>query len=434
VTVAAPRPVLAPPLRRRGRWRDRIARLERPLLLAGLALVTLHLLDLAVSGPDTSTLGVLAILAVPAGWAFAQPRVTRPTRLLLGIVIGLLAFGFGVISHGLHVVNSGLDIRDVTGVGMIVGGLLLVAAGLTAITARRRPPRRTGLGWRAAHAAGWLVGAAVVVVGVLCFAFSLQITHAPRWAIQESSLGIPHEEVVITTADGRELSAWYVPSRNHTAVLLSHGSGGSRERLVAHIRMLARHGYGVLALDNPGNGESEGHSNGLGDNAQPGIDAALGWLARRPDVDPNRIAAFGTSLGGEVVLEAAAGDRRIRAVVSDGAARPQDSTRAAHLGSAEKTVGFLTMQIVRGVSGTHSAPSLFGLMPRIAPAPVLLIAGGAIDEEVITNRHYQADGGANVELWVVPGAGHTAGLRTHPAAYERRTTAFLDRSLGLSAE
>jgi hypothetical protein len=434
VTVAAPRPVLAPPLRRRGRWRDRIARLERPLLLAGLALVTLHLLDLAVSGPDTSTLGVLAILAVPAGWAFAQPRVTRPTRLLLGIVIGLLAFGFGVISHGLHVVNSGLDIRDVTGVGMIVGGLLLVAAGLTAITARRRPPRRTGLGWRAAHAAGWLVGAAVVVVGVLCFAFSLQITHAPRWAIQESSLGIPHEEVVITTADGRELSAWYVPSRNHTAVLLSHGSGGSRERLVAHIRMLARHGYGVLALDNPGNGESEGHSNGLGDNAQPGIDAALGWLARRPDVDPNRIAAFGTSLGGEVVLEAAAGDRRIRAVVSDGAARPQDSTRAAHLGSAEKTVGFLTMQIVRGVSGTHSAPSLFGLMPRIAPGPVLLIAGGAVDEEVITNRHYQADGGANVELWVVPGAGHTAGLRTHPAAYERRTTAFLDRSLGLSAE
>jgi hypothetical protein len=73
-------------------------------------------------------------------------------------------------------------------------------------------------------------------------------------------------------------------------------------------------------------------------------------------------------------------------------------------------------------------------MPRIAPGRVLLIAGGAIDEEVITNRHYQADGGENVELWIVPGAGHTAGLRTHPAAYEERTTAFLDRTLGLSAE
>jgi hypothetical protein len=27
--------------------------------------------------------------------------------------------------------------------------------------------------------------------------------------------------------------------------------------------------------------------------------------------------------------------------------------------------------------------------------------------------------------------GHTAGLRTHPAEYEQRTTAFLDHALGL---
>jgi len=76
---------------------------------------------------------------------------------------------------------------------------------------------------------------------------------------------------------------------------------------------------------------------------------------------------------------------------------------------------------------------LFGLMPRIAPRPVLLIAGGAVDEEVVTNRRYQAEGGANVELWSVPGAGHTAGLRTRPGDYERRTTTFLDEALGLAA-
>jgi uncharacterized protein len=75
-----------------------------------------------------------------------------------------------------------------------------------------------------------------------------------------------------------------------------------RERLAAHVRMLARHGYGVLAFDNPGNGESEGHSNGLGSNAQPAADAALDWLSRRPDVDPRRIAGFGSSLGAEVLF------------------------------------------------------------------------------------------------------------------------------------
>jgi dienelactone hydrolase len=181
-------------------------------------------------------------------------------------------------------------------------------------------------------------------------------THAPRWAIQESSLGIPHLEVGIDTADGRELSGWYVPSTNGAAVLLSHGSGGSRERVAAHVRMLARHGYGVLALDNPGNGESEGHSNGLGDNAQPGVDAAIRWLSRRPDVDPQRIAGFGTSLGGEVLLEAAARQPRLRAVVSDGAARPQDAREVKDAPLAERVLGTLGLQAIRASRACDRRP------------------------------------------------------------------------------
>jgi pimeloyl-ACP methyl ester carboxylesterase len=411
----------------------RLARLERPLLLAGLGLVALHLLDLALSGPDTSIPGVLAIGAVPVAWALAQPHVTRPTRLVLGVVIGLLTAGFAVVSHGLHVVNSGPDWTDLTGVGMIAGGLLLVASGLSAVAAPRRAPRRPGLGWRAGHVLGWLAGAvAIFALGVMPLALGLQITHAPRWAIQESSLGIPHEEVAIQTADGRELAGWYVKSTNRTAVLLSHGSGGSRERVVRHVRMLARHGYGVLALDNPGNGESEGRSNGLGDNAQPALHAAVGWLARRPDVDPARIAGLGTSLGGEVLLEATARDPRLRAVVSDGAARPEDNREANDISLAERVVGTLGLQAVRGISGMRPAPSLLGLMPEIAPRPVLLIAAGDLEEEVLTNRRYRAAGGPGVELWTVPGVGHTAGLRERPAEYERRVIGFLERALPAS--
>jgi uncharacterized protein len=413
--------------------RSHIAGAERPLLLAGLALVTAHLLDLALSGPDTSALGVAVIVAVAAVWALAQPHVTRPTRLALGVVVGLVAVGFGVVSHGLHVVNSGPDWRDVTGVGSIVGGVLLVAAGIAAAAAPRRAPRRSRLGWRAAHALGWLAGAAVVVaVGVLPFAFANMATHAPRWAIHESALGIPHEEVRIAMRDGRELSAWYVPSRNGAAVLLSHGSGGSRGRVPAHVRMLARHGYGVLALDNPGNGESDGHSNGLGDNAQPAIAAGIDYLVRRPDVDPDRIAGFGLSLGGEVLLDAAAHDGRLAAVVSDGAARPVDGDQARPKGTLEGALGWLTMHSVRAISGMKTSASLIPMMPRIAPRPVLLVAGGGFPDEIPASRLYRDAGGATVQLWELPDTGHTAGLRKHPAAYERRTVGFLDRALGVS--
>jgi hypothetical protein len=187
----------------------------------------------------------------------------------------------------------------------------------------------------------------------------------------------------------------------------------------------------VLAFDNPGNGESEGHSNGLGDNAQPGVDAALDWLSSRPDVDPRRIAGFGSSLGGEILLEAASHDQRLRAVVSDGSARPRDASDANDAGVFEAAIVETGMQVIRGISGMKSAPSLNGLIPRIGPRPVLLIASTAGGTEIPTNRVYRDRGGPTVQLWEIPEAGHTGGLKKRPAEYERRTTAFLDRALGL---
>ena len=429
-TLTEPAATIPPPTRRSRR--ERVAALERPLGIAGLALIAIHLLDLAFSCPDTSLPAVLAIAAAPFAWAFAQPRVIRPTRLALGVVFGLLATGFGIASHGLHVINSGPDWTDLTGVGMAAGGLLLAAGGLAAVAAPRRAPRRGALPWRLAHGAGWLAAVPVVhLLAVMPFAGALLTTHAPRWAIQEASLGIPHEEVSIEMADGRDLAAWYVPSRNRTAVLLSHGSGGSRERVASRVRMLARHGYGVLAFDNPGNGESDGHSNGLGSNAQPAVDAALGWLSRRPDVDPRRIAGFGSSLGAEVLIEAAAGDPRLRAVVSDGATRPMDARRVGDPGLPQRAFAAVWGQALRGISGMHEPASLLRFMPRLAPRPVLLIAGGRAADEVPANRLYRDAAGPGTELWEIADAGHTGGLRTHPAEYERRTTEFLDRALGL---
>jgi uncharacterized protein len=414
------------PLTRRDGARARLARWERPLLAGGLALVAAHLLDLAISGPATAWWGVLGILAFPAAWYALQPRLIRPTRFGLGLVLGLLTLGFAVISHGLHVVNSGPDWRDLTGVGMGLGGLALIGSAVAALAAPAGPRGRH----RVLHAVGWAAGAAVVFVALLMsFAQVLQVTHAPRWAIQEASLPIPHDEVTVETADGRDLSAWWVPSRNGAAVLVDHGSGGSRERVVSHIRMLARHGYGVLALDLPGNGESEGHSNGLGDNAQPAVDAALDWLERRDGVDPDRIAGYGLSLGAEVLIEAAAGDERLRAVVADGATRPDDAQDVLDPDVVQRSVTWLMIKGVRGVSGMHTSTSLNPLIERIAPRPVLLVAAGGMEQEIPANRIYREHGGPATELYELPDAAHTGGLRKHPAEYERRTIGFLDRVL-----
>ena len=78
-----------------------------------------------------------------------------------------------------------------------------------------------------------------------------------------------------------------------------------------------------------------------------------------------------------------------------------------------------------------TSPSLVAMMPRIAPRPVLLVAGGGFPAEIPASRQYRARGRRTVQLWELPDTGHTAGLRTDPAAYERRTVGFLDRALGV---
>ncbi len=386
----------------------RFARLERPLLAAGLALITIHLLDLALAGPDTSALGLLAIVAVPLAAMWAQPRATRATRFALGVGVGLLFAGFAIASHGLHAVLSGPAAYDVTGLGAIVGGLLLVAGGVAALAAPGRRDRRH----RVVHAALWLVGAVAVLSFVLLpLALTLMITHAPRNPV--AALNIPHEEVRVPMDGGGSLAAWYVPSHNGAAVVLIHGSTGNRARVADRARLLARHGYGVLAIDLPGNGASDGYSNGLGDNAQPAVTAALDYLEPRAD----RIAGFGVSLGGEVLLEAAAHDARLGAVVSDGAARPEDA--------GMQLTTRIVRTMLRGISGMRPAPPLAGAMPH---GPLLLIASGA-PEEIPVNRRYAADAGPRARLWEIPEAGHTGGLRARPAEYERRVIEFLDAAL-----
>ena len=183
----------------------------------------------------------------------------------------------------------------------------------------------------------------------------------------------------------------------------------------------------MLALDLPGNGESDGHSNGLGDNAQPAVRAGVDWLSRRAD----RVAGYGLSLGAEVLIEAAARDDRLRAVVADGATRPEDAEAVADPSVVDRLASRLGLLAARGISGMRAAPSLNGLIGRIAPRPVLLVASGGFPDEIPANRVYRARGGATTSLWELPDAGHTGGLRARPAEYERRTTAFLDRALGL---
>ena len=117
--------------------------------------------------------------------------------------------------------------------------------------------------------------------------------------------------------DGRraQLHGWYVPSRNGAAVIAFPGRNGPQKPA----RFLARHGYGVLLFDRRGEGVSDGEPNCWGWGGEADVKAAVDYLQHRPDVDPDRIGGIGLSVGGEMMIEAAAETPDLAAVVSDGA-------------------------------------------------------------------------------------------------------------------
>jgi uncharacterized protein len=226
------------------------------------------------------------------------------------------------------------------------------------------------------------------------------------------------------------LAAWYVPSRNGAAVIAFPGRKGP----VRHARMLARHGYGVLLLDRRGEGESEGDFNARGWGGEPDLRAAVAYLRERPDVRGDRIGGLGLSVGGELLLQTAAHDPALRAVVSEGAGLRSVAEQKHMPGAPPEPIRWIAPITIEtaagGVLSNHLPPrDLADLMPRIAPRPVLLIRGIQGNGDESLNRVYRDAGGPTAALWEIERAGHTAGISAIPDVYERRVIGFFDRAL-----
>ena len=110
--------------------------------------------------------------------------------------------------------------------------------------------------------------------------------------------------------------------------------------------MLARHGYGVLLFDRRGEGASDGDANIYGWGGDRDIKAAVDYLQTRPDVDPDRIGGIGLSVGGELMLEAAAETDELKAVVSEGAgARAYSDSMQEEMPSSDRPLASIVNAI-----------------------------------------------------------------------------------------
>jgi dienelactone hydrolase len=407
----------------------RSARADVFLFASAVAIVALHTVVDSFIAPEAGTgpgdhlargLVSLALLGLAVS---AYPRLRAGARAALAASLGALALEGAALAIS-DAAAGGPRGEDWTGFLLGPAGISLLWLGVALVWRSRKPGR---LRWlrRAGLAALIVLGAYWLVVPV---AMAILATHRPRADVPPVQLGRPYMQVTVRTSDGLRLAGWYVRSRNGAAVI----SYPTRAGKLPQARMLVRHGYGVLLLDARGYDGSQGDPNLFGWDDAKDIDAAVAWLQRQPDVHDGRIGGIGFSVGGEMMLQAAATNTRLRAVVSDGA-----GFRSVHEELLRGPSGWFTSvpeQAVQSaaltiMSGTPPPPSLKDLVPRIAPRHVFFIyAGhGAGGEEY--NLDYYRAAHAPKELWQIPEASHTNGFQARPHQYEQRVIAFFDQAL-----
>ncbi len=357
-------------------------------------------------------------------FAWAYPRLRPGLRGTLAIFAGLFTVVMGVGEAGYYTRENGPSGDDYTGLLAIPAGLLLAGIGVVTLwksrkggSVPRRYLRRAGL------ALALLLGLTFVLYPL---AEAYVVTHSARAYVPTPQLGTAFEEVSFTTSDGLRLQGWYVPSKNGAAVVSFPGRSGPQKPA----RILAEHGYGVLLFDRRGEGESEGDPNAFGWRGTRDLGAAIAYLESRPDVDPDRIGGVGLSVGGEVMLQAAAETDDFRAIVSEGAG-VRSVREAVHVPGTEK----LMFTEISGVATLGTTvftsdlppPSLVDLSADITEPLFVIHADPGQGGETLSRTYYEAAKGPK-ELWVAPG-GHTGAIDAAPEEYERRIVGFFDETL-----
>ena len=263
--------------------------------------------------------------------------------------------------------------------------------------------------------------------------------------------GATREDFDVRALDGALLRGWKVRPRNPNGswVLLFHGVADNRVGIIGQSEFLVRAGYSVVMMDVRAHGASGGPI------------ATYGWLERndtRSIIDaliqselspcitvqwsgpgapcrlPQHIFALGESMGAGIVLQSAAADPRIEAVVAE----------ASFANLREAAYDYAGLRKYPWLGKTLFAPGTWTLLYRdeklagfpvaeVSPEravaarafPVLLIC----DEKdvALPCRHSQmiyAAARGPKQLWVVPRAFHTAAYGFAPEEFRRRVLAF----------
>lgn len=182
-----------------------------------------------------------------------------------------------------------------------------------------------------------------------------------------------------TDRSGGEHEGWLLRGlRGAPVIILSHGYDSNRADLLSLGTILRDNHFNVYIFNFHGPKAKEAYSN-LGPRQASDLMSAIETVTKQPQVNPNRIGLFGTSVGGYASWVAAQLNPKVKALVVDTTyATPEqmfDTQIDRMLGGSSGLFRVLTeAEFHLATLGTDSTPMLANL-PRLAGVRKLFISG-----------------------------------------------------------
>jgi uncharacterized protein len=221
-----------------------------------------------------------------------------------------------------------------------------------------------------------------------------------------AALGLPFEDVEVTTADGVDIHGWLVPGPRPATLLYCHGNAGNISHRLAKLEAFHnRLGLSILIFDYRGYGRSAGVPDEAGTYAD--ARAVREWLRAR---DAGPVVYLGASLGAAVATRLAA----------------EDSPAALVLEAPFESVQAMASATVPGAGWLfRTRYDTLGTVGRVG-VPLLVLHGDA--DEVVPRRQGRAvfDAAAQPKVFVtIPGAHHNDAHEAGGEVYWDAWTTFL---------
>ena len=273
----------------------------------------------------------------------------------------------------------------------------------------------------------------VVVAGLILLAASFladlatKIPPTARPSLNPARMGLKCEEVDIRTEDGLRLSAWWMPEGKpgRAPVVVLHGLGASKAHMIDYILLAQEQGNPTLAIDFRGHGSSDPSLTSIGFYESRDAAAAMRFVREKGAGDP---VLWGTSMGAVSALLAAAKDGSAAGVIADA---PFDTYRNTVLHHAQLMYGLPEYPLVALAFPMIESRARFRIADvdclRAAHeirAPMLVLAAEKDTRMPIPVVHSVYDQAAGPkEFWVIPGEGHEN--RGFGQAFQKKIADFL---------